>query len=198
MLIPTVVKSRMLVEIQRQTFEAMIGCATSHHFSSAKLGAEPRGNENYNPQRYFANISAFSKVPEEFCTSLLVPRLPYFQAILSRTSNENWGITSEKMTSLLTEANVTHSKKAHRKDTAQYFDKFIVLLIYYLLYFMLDQSVKPLFTLNRVALFFFLFRSMVRILSSINPHQIPLGVDVQRSVWKSTPLVFYRILLMYS
>ena len=46
---------------ERQTFEAMIGCATSHHFSSAKLGAEPRGNEKYNPQRYFANISAFSE-----------------------------------------------------------------------------------------------------------------------------------------
>ena len=88
---------------ERQTFEAMIGCATSHHFSSAKLGAEPRGNEKYNPQRYFANISAFSRVPEEFCTSLLVPRLPYFQANFIAYVKRKLGITSEKMTSLLTE-----------------------------------------------------------------------------------------------
>ena len=138
----------------------------------------------------------FPRVPEEFCTSLLVPRLPYFQAILSRTSNENWGITSEKMTSLLTEANVTHSKKAHRKDTAQYFDKFIVLLIYYLLYFIsINQSNLFYFTPRVVALFFFLISfhgaDFVEHKSSSNPHWVSMCNEVYGRVRLSYFTGFY-------
>merc|ERR1712159_394694 len=123
---------------ERQTFEAMIVVRLLITFLRLNLAQSHVVTRNIIHKATLQIYLHFPRVPEEFCTSLLVPRLPYFQAILSRTSNENWGITSEKMTSLLTEANVTHSKKAHMKDTAQYFDKFIVLLILFTLLY-IDQ-----------------------------------------------------------